>query len=55
MMVGAFGCCNGGLASMRENSHFFRQSGSEMIPFHLKVVASLQIQPEPITRAEIPR
>jgi hypothetical protein len=54
-ILGAFGSCNGGLASMRENSHLFRQSGSEMIPLHLEVVAGLQIQPEPITRAEIPR
>ncbi len=55
MMRGAFVCCNGGLASMRENSHFFCQSCSEMISLHLEVVAGLQIQPEPSTRAEIPR
>ena len=54
-MRGAFVCCNGVLASMRENSHLFRQSGSEMIALPLQVVACLQIQPEPITRAEIPR
>jgi hypothetical protein len=54
-ILGAFVSCNGGLAGMREDSHFFRQSGSEMIPLHLEVVAGLQIQPEPITRAEIPR
>jgi len=54
-MVGALVGCNGGLASMRENSHFFRQAGSEMVSLHLEVVASLQIQPEPITCAEIPR
>jgi hypothetical protein len=40
---------------MRENSHFFRQSSSEMISLHLEVVAGLQIQPKPITRAKIPR
>jgi hypothetical protein len=39
---------------MRMNSHFFRQSRSETIPLHLEIVAGLQIQPEPITRAEIP-
>ncbi len=54
-MVGAFVCCNGRLASMRENSHFLRQSGSGMVSLHLEVVAGLEIQPEPITRAEIPR
>jgi hypothetical protein len=40
---------------MRENPHLFRQSGSEMIPLFLEVVAGLQIQPKPITRAKIPR
>jgi hypothetical protein len=40
---------------MRENSDLFRQSSSEMIALHLEVVAGLQIQPEPITRAEISR
>src|SRR6476659_4935847 len=55
MMVGAFGSCNGRLASMRENSHLLRQAGSEMVALHFKVVAGLQIQPEPITGAEIPR
>jgi hypothetical protein len=40
---------------MRKNSHLFRQSGSKMVPLHLEVEAGLQIQPEPITRAEIPR
>jgi hypothetical protein len=54
-MAGAFVSCNGVSASMRENSHLFRQSGSEMIPLHLEVVAGLEIQPEPIARAEIPR
>jgi len=53
--LGAFVGCNGVLASMRENSHLFRQSGSEMIALHLKVVARLQIEPKPITRAKIPR
>jgi len=53
--LGAFVGCNGVLASMRENSHLFRQSGSEMIALHLEVVACLQIEPKPITRAKIPR
>jgi hypothetical protein len=55
MMLAAFVSYNGVLASMRENSHLFRQSGSEMIALHLEVVARLQIEPKPITRAKIPR
>ena len=54
-LLGAFVGCNGGLASMREDAHFFRQAISEMISLPLEVVAGLQIQPEPVTRAEIPR
>jgi hypothetical protein len=54
-MAGAFVGCNGVLASMRENSHLFRQSGSEMIALHLQVVAGLQIEPKSITGAKIPR
>lgn len=54
-MVGAFVCGNGVLASMRENSHLFRQSSSEMIPLPLEIVAGLQIQPESLSRAEVPR
>jgi hypothetical protein len=55
MMLAAFVSYNGVLASMRENSHLFRQSGSEMIALHLEVVARLQIEPKPITRAKIAR
>jgi hypothetical protein len=54
-MRGAFVSCNCVLAGMRENSHLFRQPGSEMIALHLEVEAGLEIQPESITRAEIPR
>ena len=54
-MQRGFVCCNGVSGGMRENLHFLCQSGSEMVPLDLEVVAGLQIQPEPITRAEITR